>query len=274
MLDCTTLAVAALALTVQVPQNPSPMVEHTRAHGRVQQVEVPGRRSKLPLGTLLVPDGARPRPLVVHFHGAAWLAEWSATRRFGRVAVLSVHLGAGSSLYASAFADSARFPRLLEEAGGSFSPVILTGFSAGCAAIREILRHRQNWALVDGVVLVDGIHTSYVPEGRPGPLQTAPLDPLVEFAREAVAGRKQMIVTHSEIFPGTFASTTETADYLLGSLGLQRRAVLKWGPLGMQQTSEVRAGRFLLLGFAGNSAPDHVDHFHALEHWVRKLKSK
>jgi hypothetical protein len=40
----------------------------------------------------------------------------------------------------------------------------------------------------------------------------------------------------------------------------------------MQQTSEARAGRFLLLGFAGNSAPDHLDHFHALEQWLRKAK--
>ena len=27
---------------------------------------------------------------------------------------------------------------------------------------------------------------------------------------------------------------------------------------------DVRAGRFELLGFAGNSAPDHVDHLHAM----------
>jgi vacuolar-type H+-ATPase subunit H len=55
-----------------------------------------------------------------------------------------------------------------------------------------------------------------------------------------VAGRKQMIVTHSEIFPGTFASTTETADWLLHALGLRRTPVLRWGPRGMQQLSEVR----------------------------------
>ena len=30
---------------------------------------------------------------------------------------------------------------------------------------------------------------------------------------------KRVIITHSEIFPGTFASTTETADYLLAQLG-------------------------------------------------------
>ena len=77
-------------------------------------------------------------------------------------------------------------------------------------------------------------------------------------------GEKRFVVTHSEIFPGTFASTTETADWMLAALALRRTPVLTWGPRGMQQTSEVRADGFALLGFAGNSAPDHVDHLHAL----------
>ena len=45
-------------------------------------------------------------------------------------------------------------------------------------------------------------------------------------AQEAAAGRKRMLVTHSEIFPGTFASTTETADYLLDKLGLKAPTTL------------------------------------------------
>jgi len=93
-----------------------------------------------------------------------------------------------------------------------------------------------------------------------------------EFARDAVAGRKQMMITHSEIFPGMFASTTETADYVLRELKLVRRPVLRWGPMGTQQLSEARAGKFLLLGYAGNTAPDHVDQLHALPKLLRMLK--
>ena len=33
---------------------------------------------------------------------------------------------------------------------------------------------------------------------------------------------------------------------------------------------ETRRGRFLLMGFAGNSAPDHVDHFHAMAELLRR----
>jgi hypothetical protein len=38
----------------------------------------------------------------------------------------------------------------------------------------------------------------------------------------------------------------------------------------MQQLSRAGAGKFLILGFAGNSVPDHVDHFHALAEWLRQ----
>lgn len=280
-------ACLAAAQTPQVPppapQNPSPMTDSTRAHQRVPQTEVKGQRWKVSLGTLLLPQGTEVRaimPLIVHFHGAAWLAEWSAVRRNRRAAVLSIHLGAGSSVYSHAFADPQKFEQLLEEAARAlfaehpprFSPVVLTSFSAGYGAVREILKNRANWDRIDAVVLADSLHTSYVPEGKPGPLATEPLQPFLEFARAAVKGEKQMIITHSEIFPGTFASTTETADYLISSLQLKRRPVLKWGPLGMQQLSEARAGRLQILGFAGNTAPDHIDHFHALQHWLKLWK--
>ena len=44
------------------------------------------------------------------------------------------------------------------------------------------------------------------------------------------------------------------------------------GEVFLPMTSEVRARRFLLMGFAGNSAPDHIDHFHGLEHWLKLAK--
>jgi hypothetical protein len=35
--------------------------------------------------------------------------------------------------------------------------------------------------------------------------------------------------------------------------------------------SEVRAGRFEMLGFAGNSAPDHIDQFHSEPELLARL---
>jgi hypothetical protein len=261
-------------------QNPSPMVEHTRDHPRLEKSEPPGERQKLSLGTLYIParlHGRKHLPLAIHFHGADWLPQVAAAKS-GRFAVITVQVGSGSAVYANQFAGGAPFERMLREAsektGVTFSPIVLTAWSAGHGAIREILQVPDLYARVQGVLLIDGFHTGYV-GGKPGPLEST-LQPdhlqiFLKFAQDAVAGRKRMIVTHSEIFPGTFASTTETADWLVAQLGLKQRAVLKWGPMKMQQLSEARSGKLLVLGYAGNSAPDHMDQFHSLPEWIKLL---
>jgi len=268
-------------LLAQQAQNPSPMVEHTRAHARLVKSEPPGLRQQLTVGKLFIParlTGRKSVPLFVHFHGADWLCEMAAARN-GHFAEVSVNSGSGSSSYANQFSDPAVFAQLLREAsekcGVRFSSITLTAWSAGHAAIREILQVPENYAKVQAVLLIDGLHTGY-DGGKPGPLESK-LEPdhleiLLKFARDAVAGRKRMVITHSEIFPGTFASTTETTDWLLSQLELKRHAVLKWGPMGTQELSEVRAGKFLMVGYAGNSAPDHVDQLHSLSTYLGWLR--
>jgi hypothetical protein len=264
-------------------QNPSPMVEHTRAHPRLKEEHPAGRREKLALGTLFLPEKLKAEgkvPLFLHFHGGTWLPEVAAAGH--GMAVVSVQLGSGSSVYAAAFADPKTFGRLLheaeEKAGVQFEPIGLTAWSAGYGAVRAILAVPENYERVRFVLLLDGLHAGYV-GGKPGPMESKlverDLEVFVQLARDAAAGRKQFIVTHSEIFPGTFASTTETADYLLRQLGLTRQATLKWGPMQTQQLSETRQGKFLVVGYAGNSAPDHVDLLHALPHfldWIDREK--
>lgn len=75
------------------------------------------------------------------------------------------------------------------------------------------------------------MHTSDVPEGSllatGGTIDTTNLVQFMRFARAAVRGEKRFLATHSEIFPGTFASTTETADHLVRALGMTRTPVLK-----------------------------------------------
>jgi hypothetical protein len=265
----------------QQPQNPSPMVEHSRSHRRLAESRPAGRREALALGTLYVPErlAARPGktrtvPLAVVFHTGAWLPEVAADE--AGMAVVGIQLGAGSGGYAAAVQDPRWLASLLEEAerktAGRFRPVTLAGWSAGCGAIRELLRQPASASRVDRVVAIDGIHTDYV-DGKPGPLEsrleTGKLEPWLAFAREAMAGRKRLLVLHTEIFPGTFASTTETADWLIRELGLRRRAVARWGPMGTVLLSDTRAKRLRIQGYAGNSAPDHVDLLHALPDLLR-----
>jgi hypothetical protein len=278
-------AVAPMALPraarAQQAQNPSPMVEHTRAHRRLAEARPPGRREALALGTLFVPQRLVPKrgerktlPLLIVFHGGPWVPDVVGAAVGS--AVVGVQIAASSSGYAAAVADPGRLPSLIEEAeqkaGVRLRPVTLAGWSAGCGAIRELLRHSEAVSRIDRVLAIDGIHTDYA-DGRPGPaesrLETGKLEPWLAFAREAVAGRKRLLVVHTEIFPGTFASTTETADWLLGALGLARRPVARWGAMGTVILSDTRAGRLRIQGFAGNSAPDHVDLLHALPDLLR-----
>lgn len=262
----------------QEPQNPSPMVEHTREHPRLEKSTPEGNRTELSKGIVLfVPTDAKSRgsvPLLVHFHGGHWLPELAAAK--SGVACLSIQIGSGSGAYAKRFKEADSFEKLLASANAATPQELglatVTAWSAGCGAVREILRHPANDKLIDRVILLDGIHTSYT-TGKPGPLEskidTAKLDSFTRFAREAIAGRENLLITHTEIFPGTFASTTETADWLLREVKVERTAVLQWGPMKTQQLSEAKAGSFAVQGFAGNSAPDHVDLLHALPDFLK-----
>jgi hypothetical protein len=267
--------------TKQAAQNPSPMVEHTRAHPRLKEEHPSGKRNSLSVGKLFVPEQLKLEgqvPLFVHFHGGAWLPEVSVAKH-GQAAVISVQLGAGSGVYARAFSDPKRFGEVLKEAedkaGIRFGTVGLTAWSAGYGAIRAILRTPEYYSRIQFVLLIDGLHAAYL-TGKPGPLESElvaeDLDVFLKVARDAVAGKKQMIITHSEIFPGSFASTTETADYLLQKLDLRRQAVLRWGPMQTQQLSEVHKGKFRVVGYAGNSAPDHIDQLHSLPEYLKWIE--
>jgi hypothetical protein len=292
------LLIGALVLSAptlaQQAQNPSPMSDTTRPHPRVAESRPAGERATLSIGELFVPAAAVARkretmPIVVHFHGPSWLIQQHISRAAPHAALISVNLGAGSSRYAAPFADTTKFATLLDEAADAtarvigrrptWSSVTLTSWSAGYGAIRAILGQPAAANRVGAVVLLDSLHASYVIEGDPSAPRSK--DPAVKvedvgvftrLAAEAAAGRTRFWVTHSEVYPGTYASTTDTANTLVASLGLSRRPVLKPGPLGMQQVSEARRGSFHVLGFAGNSAPDHVDHLYALGDWLRRWK--
>jgi len=278
-------AILSLSLSLcfaQQPQNPSPMVEHTRPHQRLEKPagDLPGRHEKLSVGTLFVPAKLAKHkhlPLFVHFHGGDWIPELAAAKL--GMAVISIQTGSGSGVYAKQFSDCQLFGGILreasEKAGIAFDSITLTSWSAGHGAIREILAVPDYYQRVQKVLLIDGLHTGYV-GNKPGPLESNleadHLEIFLRFAQDAANGGKTMLITHSEIFPGTFASTTETADWLLAELNLNRRPVNRSGPMGTQQLSEAGKGHLRLIGYAGNSAPDHVDQLHSLSVFLRWMK--
>ena len=219
-------------------QDPSAVPNTTRSHPRIEKTEIPGKRVALQslkgatLFTSAKFTGRQLVPLIVHFHGAPWLIERHIATEMPGAALITVQLGAGSSAYGTPFADAGLFPKLVAEAQEElgikgWSSITLSGFSAGYGAVRAILRQPENYARVSSVLLLDGIHASYEPEGKGladgGSISTPDLDSFIVFARDAAAGKKAFVLTHSEIFPGTYASTPECIDHLLRRRGIKRK---------------------------------------------------
>jgi hypothetical protein len=276
-------------------QNPSPMVEHARKHERVPTGQPPGIAFTIdsvlqkPID-VFIPDRALAsatdeRTLLVHLFGASYVPEHASVTAGSAYVVAVVNLGGGSAAYERPLSDSVAWTTLLrrvrEETSAKtrgrvrITRVAVSAFSAGYGGVRALLSDERTASAIDAVILLDGLHTSYVPEravlAEGGALDTAKLLPFLLYARRAAGGRARLLITHSEIFPGTFASTTETTDWLIAALGLARTPVLAWGPGGMQQFSEVRQGGLTILGFAGNTGPDHIDHLHGLGDFLARV---
>lgn len=275
-------------------QYPSPMQEHVRKHERVSFNTNEGTSIVLdsifakPV-TVYIPKNftiTSPADLLIHFHGTAGVVAYAAENYKGNLITAIVNLGTGSGVYATAFNNDFAFQQLQQAIWmaitkhlGQSPPkgkIILSGFSAGYGAIRSILSQPSYFKSINSVLLLDGLHTSYIPERKVlaegGIIDSTGLQPFIAFAKIAASSaEKKFLFTHSEIFPGTFVSTTEAAHYLLDQLGIKAVPVLKWGPGGMQQISEAIKGSCMILGFAGNSAPDHVDHAHNLYYFLNLL---
>jgi len=275
-------------------QNPSPMVDFTRTHERITQKDYKGLDFTIsdlftkPI-EIFIPEkslSSSQYDILIHFHGGSDIVKYAAEKYNGNIIAVDINLGAGSSKYYREFSDSSLFNSLIDSIQNisnrlnhsiKINHIILSGFSAGYGAIKKILEFNSLYKEINSVLLLDGIHAGYVPDRRVlfegGHIDSAAYKVFINLAEDASEkeSMKKFLITHSEIFPGTFVSTTESADYILSVLGLKRKAVLKWGPLGMQQLSEAGKNHFMVLGFAGNTAPDHIDHFQSLYYFLNKL---
>ncbi|MHC4203348.1 MAG: hypothetical protein ACYSTT_01755, partial [Planctomycetota bacterium] len=277
-----------------IDQFPSPMVDYIRAHERIEKKDVPGVSFVLkdvlskPVEVYLTDNKNKfgPIDLLIHFHGQSYVPKHAVYDLNHPLLLAVVNLGSGSSVYENAFENQSTFPRLVEKIYRAASEkkaikmkparIYLSSFSAGYGAVRAILKKHQ--PAVHGIVLLDGLHTNYIPPRRVlsqgGKLNDENLRDFIQYARLAMDNKKKLLITHSEIFPGTYASTTETADFLIRYLHLKRRPVLKWGPVGMQMLTETRKEGLTILGFAGNSAPDHIDHYHGLPIFLKIMLNR
>jgi hypothetical protein len=220
----------------------------------------------LPLGRMRVPE---PPPqdfydLLVHFHGSGAAMKMVAPEGLGLV-VAGVDLGVGSQVYAEAFHGPEPLEELLGVVSATLAPrrlrhLIVSSWSAGYGAVRELLREHPT--VLTALVLLDSVHTSYGPDGET--LAPAGLEPFVLFARRAIAGEAVMVLTHSEIRPPGYASTSEVAQYLLGEVGGRRR----YGGLlpfhGVETKTTFQDGGLQIRGYTGTGKEAHCAHVRML----------
>lgn len=234
-----------------------------------------GQRCRLASGTLFVPAGLRiadgPVQLLIHLHGSAAVLEENLSRAAARRVLVTISLNGLSSVYTRHFADPQVFLTLVSEAARETAPLVgadsiefesitVSSFSAGFGGVRELLKSADCFQQIDALVMADSIYAGYadgLPERRVDPELMAGF---LKFAREAVAGRKQLVISHCALQPDGYASTAETADYLLRELMLSRRPVDEVWAEQWHCTSRCEQEGFHLFGFSGMEGADHLRH--------------
>jgi hypothetical protein len=221
--------------------------------------------------------------VMFHFHGheparKEWVKEMSGA------VFASVDLGVGSGAYEETFADPSRFEeyvRSVEKAIrlASGRPqaharhIGLSAWSAGYGAVLKILA-QPTGKRIDTVVLLDGLHAGYVD----GHVDGRQIESVRAFARAAARNpRKLFFMSHSSIIPPGYASTTETAHFLVWSVGGKPRArhTKTFAPMGLEMISAYDLAGFHERGYDGNDKMDHCAHIglykDVLRHYVKPL---
>lgn len=260
---------------------------HVAAAAAAIDVSPPRAVGKGTAVVLRVADAAEPTEpgdLLIHFHGAVDTIRAAIEKSGVDATVVVVNQPGLSAAYAAPFRDDPKlFAKLLAMpariAGDDdedkvpaprWRRVTLSCFSAGYGAVREVLRDQLSADRVDAIVAADSIYAGLVDETVPagGVRRVDPRDMagFLAFARAAAAGEKVFLVTHSAQ-PTPYASTTETADYLLHHLGMAREPLAAVDGEEFPETSQACRGRFEVRGCAGASGPAHLFHLRSIDRW-------
>lgn len=235
------------------------------AYGKWHQV-APMAHVLVPKQLSLPSDGRF--DVMFHFHGREPIRkEW--VRVMNDAVLIAVDVGIASSSYGEAFKDPRTFGEVLrateaylnERTGSSnarVEHVAVSSWSAGYGALERLLDQPYPLEVIDSVVLLDGLHSGYVDNS----LDIQKLAPFARFAERAAAGDKLMFVSHSSILTPGYASTTETAQYLVWRLGgkPQPSSAAVADPMGLERITSFSKGNFHVRGFRGNAAADHCAH--------------
>jgi len=213
--------------------------------------------------------------LTLHLHGAPTVVESNFLRAGSSGVLVNVTLPGLSTVYTERFRDPNVFHRILDETGAQlkahgltdgqrFRRVTVSSFSAGFGGVRELLKNEGTLDRIDALVMADSIYAGYTGDSATRGVNPVHMVGFLKFARAAAQGRKRMIISYSQQRPDGYASTTETADYLISQLGGVREIIAETWPGGLKLLSRFRKGHLEIYGLAGDTGADHMRHLQNL----------
>ena len=174
--------------------------------------------------TLFIPEGWKPKArnrVAIHFHSAAWyvVSQYQAAKFPDPILVCN--FGQGSTVYARPFLSDPRsfdpWKRSLEFAlKGKLGNLVVTSFSAGFGAVRELIKQPDFLNRLEAVVLSDSMYGSFSTPRTVDPEYAKCWIPLLE---RGLSGRTHVVVTCSAIAPDTYAGTHEVSKAVLELMG-------------------------------------------------------
>ncbi|MBS1721248.1 MAG: hypothetical protein JST35_12450 [Armatimonadetes bacterium] len=214
--------------------------------------------------TLFVPDGWKadgPARVCMHFHTAAWyiVSQYQSTGL--KDPVVTFNFGQGSTVYGNPFKKEGSFAPWLAEVENQLHTkvdrLVVSSFSAGFGAVRELIRQPDFLDKLETVVLSDSMYGSFT--GDPAtrtvlPEHAACWKPLVE---RALAGKTTVVMTCSAIHPPTYAGTDEVSAALVKQMGGEMVEVT---PDGSEQSLIRRydKGKWHVWHYAGITPTAHM----------------
>ncbi|MGE3172247.1 MAG: hypothetical protein AB7O97_06435 [Planctomycetota bacterium] len=242
-----------------------------------------GDRTQLPDAVLFVPEDFVPPagdhvPLAVHFQGGVQIAEENFARMRRTGVLLASRLSGRSSAFTAPYRDPAAFRALL--AAGErelsrrcgrdvrFGPILITFFSAGYGAVRELLKEPEFFERITALVSADSIYASVVAADVRAPEAEQMVD-FLRFAQAAARGDKTFVLAHG-MYPTDYASTAECADLVLASVAGAREPSRAFTERGVPIAAECHVGGFHLYTFDEATPGIHVDCLYMIPELVRR----
>ncbi len=225
--------------------------------------------------------------LLIHFHGDPRTTAKNFRQAGLSGVLLTVNCRGLSSAYRRPFENESLFPYLVQHVRQeliqdgilddktNWKRIDVSCFSAGYGAVREILRDNAAVQQIESVAAADSIYASIKLRGGQRRVDVEQMQPFLDFAFLAIQGHKVFHISHSQLAVEAYASTKETAEYLLSEIGLARRSTRE-NELGHRSFSPIsiaNRGSFTVIGFPGDDGEGHLEHLRNISVLWKQIRS-